>query len=337
MITDRDPEFRDTITALYQEELGRAPDPGGLASWLANCRNGMTGEQLRAALHDAPEAVAYRSRPPVPIAPPLPSLDIQGIDFVQAGRRVVLNGTDQFRAYRQFLDGEDLSPLFQESAELGFVLWRVFLQGSKAQNGVLELRPSEPHYYETLRSFAELLNQHGIVPLATVFVDNQDINAGGAEHFARVAEALRGTRTLLSGGNEWTKNGFLPGVLADPGMVWSRGSNVGDVAPFQPSGSFLEFHPRRDLPAALMDTVASAVYIRTRDPKPLIIDEPPRMGTDGSGPEYADPFVCWKFARHYATECAGAIFHSRAGQQGVVMDGNTRACAAAWSKGMMIE
>jgi hypothetical protein len=32
-ITDRDEEFTQTITFYYRQELGRNPDPGGLANW----------------------------------------------------------------------------------------------------------------------------------------------------------------------------------------------------------------------------------------------------------------------------------------------------------------
>jgi len=269
-------------------------------------------------------------------------IQIRGIDFVDAsGARMVYSGTDQFCAYRQFLDMQDLGPLFQESKELGFNLWRVFLMGSKAQNGILQLSPADVGYYEHLRPFADLLSSHGIMLLATVFVDAQDIAPSALarqSHWAKVAGILRGSATLLSGGNEWQKNGFNPGELFDPAMIWSRGSDLGDAAPYQPYGTFAEFHPRRDLPAALMDTVASPVFIHGTNglTGPLIIDEPPRMGLDGSGPEYATPEMCYKFARHYATECGAAVFHSRPGQQGRVMDPTTRACAEAWQRGMRL-
>ena len=45
MITGRDDEFRATITFFYRQELGRDPDPGGMASHLDFARNGGTGEQ----------------------------------------------------------------------------------------------------------------------------------------------------------------------------------------------------------------------------------------------------------------------------------------------------
>jgi hypothetical protein len=339
MITGRDDEFRGTITALYREELGRDPDPGGMSTFLNLARNGWTGAQIRAAIHDSPEGVAYRARPK---PPPVPHLEVRGQDFVDAtGSRFVFNGVDAFCAFRQFLDGVDLTPFFQESREFGFNLWRVFLMGSKAQNQVLDLNPSDARFFPHLRPFADLLNANGIVLLATVFVDAQDImrdSAARRSHWTQVANSLRGSATLLSGGNEYHKNGFDPGELSDPGMLWSRGSDLGDAAPYRPYGSFAEFHPRRDLPAALMDTVASPVFIHGTNglTGPLLIDEPPKFGTNGSAPPYADPFTAYRFARHYATECGGACFHNFFSQRGQLMDGPTRACADAWSKGMRL-
>lgn len=276
------------------------------------------------------------------LAQPVPHLHIKGIDFVDAaGARQVFNGCDQFCAFRQYLDGSDLSGPFKESRDLGFNLWRVFLMGSKAQNNVLELRPTDAGYWQGLRPFADLLNANGIALLATVFVDAQDIMPKFSDrqiHWPHIATVLRGSTTLLSGGNEWKKNGFNPGELSDPLMPWSRGSDLGDDAPYRPYGSFAEFHPRRDLPASLMDTVASPVFIHGTNvlTGPLIIDEPPKMGTNGSSPEFTTPRMCYTFARNYATMCGGAVFHNWFGQRGLPMDAHTRTCAAAWTRGMRL-
>jgi hypothetical protein len=338
MITNRDPEFIGTITAIYREELGRDPEPAGLQGWLNACRNGMTGEQLRAAIHDSDEAAVYRSRPPTPAPTPIAALRAEGTNLLnEAGERVVMKGVDQFMALRMFMDGVDLTPLIDESHVLGFNMWRVFGQGSKAQNGILQLAPTEPNYYDTLSKFIELLNNKGIYVLFTVFVDNQDIHSDNG-HWLRVADVVRGKGVFLSGGNEWSKNGFDPSTLPDPQVqFWSRGSDVEDKMPFAPVGTFMEFHPRRLWPTVMLDSVASPVEIYKHRPFiPLFIDEPPRMGQDGSGAEYADPTNCWRFARHYATEAAGAVFHSRSGQRGVPMDPLTLVCAQAWQRGMVI-
>lgn len=270
------------------------------------------------------------------------SIRIQGIDFVDAaGHRLVFNGTDQFLAYRQFLDGADLEPAFAESKSFNFNCWRVFLMGSKAQNQVMDLKPSDAGYYEKLLPFAQLLNSRGILLLATVFVDAQDVLPNVAQqqqHWQRMT-AFASTNTLLSLGNEWHKNGFDPGNFsALSGLVCSRGSDLSDAAPFKPYWNFAEFHPRRDMPTSVMDTVASPVFIHGSGglAGPLFIDEPPKFGTNGSSAEFVEPFTAYRFARHYATECGGACFHNFFGQRGQLMDGQTQACASAWSRGMQL-
>jgi hypothetical protein len=329
MITDRDPEFIATITVIYREELGRDPDPGGLATWLSLAQAGWTGDQIRAAIHDSPEAVAYRNRPK-PL--PLPDLSDAGAFW-----RTRLNGTDQFCALRRFLDGQDVLPLIRESLDLRFNVWRIFGQGSIAQNGLLELRPQTTRdYYTSVAALSGFLNQHGIIPLWTIYADNQDVGLG-VDHWVHFTEAVAPYTVLVSGGNEWSKNGFDPQSLPTPPLPWwSRGSDIGDAAPPIPNGAtFSEFHPRRDLPKSLDDAVASATWLRGRGYGKLIADEPPRMGRDGSAPEYADPQVCWQFGRLYATEWAGAVFHSRSGQTSTLMDDVTRACATQWSRGFV--
>jgi hypothetical protein len=356
----RDPEFRATIAAAYHDLLGRDPDPTGLEGWLHYVRVppdglGKTGDELRAAIAETPEAVAYRNQPPT-VAPPSPAEAITalvpgGVWLAPPGwpGRFVVRGTDQFRALRMALDGADLQPLIDESRTLGVNTWRVFGAGSVAQNGLLDLRPrTEPRFYDVLRDLAHRLNDNGIVLLHTCYADNQDVQSG-LDVWQRTGGALAGTASLLSGFNQWSKNiddergrpsNFDPSALTPAPVPWSRGSDVGDVHPYAPTGStFMEFHPRRDYPASLMDAVASPcdLYLVEKYPMiPLLITEPPRMGTDGSGPEYADPTICWRFGRLYSTMLAGAVFHSRSGQTGTVMDAGTRPCAEAFFDGLRL-
>lgn len=282
--------------------------------------------------------------PPIPPPGTLPSLRQQGRDFVDvSGQRIVLAGTDQFLAFRQFLSGMDLTPWFVESRELGFNMWRVFFQGSKAQNGVLQLDPREPGFYEHVRPFANLLNQQGIVLLATIGVDQQDIQSP-PEHWSRMYHELDGTATIISKANEWTKNldGKRPDQFPNPpaSFPWSQGSDQQDARPFQPNGPVVEFHPVRNFITAMRDAVASPTQIldvwgygNVR----LIFDEPGRMGAvDASPAEFADPKHCYEYARLVSTLCAGLVFHNRAGQSGQLMPEGTKACAREFMRGMRL-
>jgi hypothetical protein len=344
-----------SLRTIARDEIGRdvylAPSPtaedAAGAIILLQALQGKTGDEIRAFLHAQPEAVAFRSRPadstPRDNAATGHVVPLHAVGrnlFNDRGERVVLNGYDMFAALRMLLDGRDLRPFLDESRALGFNCWRVFGQGSSTQNGFLDLRPTEPGYYEALARLVALLNENGIYLLFTCYADNQVIKSG-LEQWTRSADVLRGTGTFLSGGNEFSKNGFDPKSLPNPGLTfWSRGSDVGDVAPVTPYGTFVEFHPRRDFPKSLDDTVASQTFIQfdQKCDRPLIIDEPPRMGEDGSGLEYADPAICWQFARHYATGCAGAVFHARPGQKGFLLSERplTLRCAQAWQDGMRI-
>lgn len=276
-----------------------------------------------------------------PIALPLPHLEIRGRDFVDAqGQRIVLNGTDGFLDYRIFLDGGTLQPFLQESRDLGFQMRRVFLQGSKAQNQVMDLRPTEPGYYASLKPFVQAENAHGIIPLLTIGVDNQDVHSP-VEHWARVVAETDGTTRLISFFNEWSKNSstFDPGAIPAPtGVLWSRGSDIGDKAPYRPAGAFLEFHPVRSYATAMRDAVASAIelYEAQGYTAPLLIDEPGRMGTNAHEARFTDPREVERYARLLSTLCAGAVMHNWFGQRGRLMDAHTRACAEAWTRGVQL-
>jgi hypothetical protein len=270
-------------------------------------------------------------------------LAIRGRDFIDAnGQRQVFIGTDEFTAFRQYLDGGEpaIQPLIDESHAFGFNLWRVFFMGSKAQNSILELRPSDPGFYTRVRPFVDFLNRNGIVLLAEVYVDNEDVHAG-YEHWVAMNNLFRGTLTIVSGGNEFAKNGFDPGQLADPGpdVVWSRGSNLSDAAPFMPNARVALFHPRRDLPAMLYDSVASAGFLYDHGINtPLGADEP--IGAADQtipGKRSADPVLWWQLGRAYSTFWAFAVFHNDYGMRGELMSPTVRECARAFVRGMRIQ
>jgi len=345
-----------TIRSLSEEEIGRdvfhdpSPtfDDSAGAQMLLMALEGKTGDELRAWLHNSAEAEAYRNRPPDTGPDPLPGgpcrpLFAEGVTIRnEDGQRVSLCGYDQFTALRMLLDGADLQPFIDESLRYGFTCWRVFGMASSAQNGYYTLNPNETGYYEALEHLVQRLSEVGIYLLFTTYADCQDIGFD-LNVWRQVADVLRPYEhaVFLSGGNEWSKNHWDPSALSDPELQWwSRGSDIGDAAPPYPPGTFAEFHPRRDYPKALDDTIASQTWIQYHDHcnVPLIIDEPPRVGEDGSGPEYTDPFIVWRFARSYSSGCGGAVLHMRPGQKGaLIAPGSLNdQIAQVWQQGMKL-
>src|SRR5262245_15611216 len=160
--------------------------------------------QLRVGIGADPNRPQDLLLPPLERAkPPMPQLVIRGRDFIDmtTNERIVLNGCDQFCALRMFIENKPLDDLLDESVTLGFNVWRVFGQGSKQQNQIMDLQPASlPNYLTAVRDFATLLNKHGIIPLFTIFVDNQDVKSP-VNLFTDVAKALSATTALVSGGN----------------------------------------------------------------------------------------------------------------------------------------
>ena len=283
---------------------------------------------------------------PIPVPTRLPITQIAGVDFLDKnGKRRVLNGVDAFKAYRLFLDGgaAALKPFLEESKKLNFDMWRVFMTGSVAQNGFIGINPKEPGYYEKVRPFADELNAHGILLLACAYVDNQDVKAG-IDHWKRLGDLLGGAYCLLSGGNEFPKNGWNPKELTAPasGVWWSRGSSTSNPDPFEPmpnGATFIEFHPTRSLPTMLYDTAASPTNLlfEKKLNLPLIIDEPIGFAeADVRDKRSGSPKMAWQLARIYSALCAGVVYHNDQSQRGLLMTGNILKCAEAWQEGMRI-
>lgn len=272
------------------------------------------------------------------VAPSTLHLEQRGNDFVDAsGQRIVLPGIDAFLALRQYRDGgEDaLRPLIDESNQLGFRVWRIWSQGSKRQNNVLDLSPQENGYYDSIRPFADFLNQHSIIPLMTAYVDNQDVQSP-VSHWSELGNCLRGSASLLSGFNQWSKNksNFDPWALPPiDGLIWSRGSDVEDTETDPRGAPASELHATRNsFDRALMDATASPPTMRQHGAGMVWMTEGNPFG-DSRG---YSPFEAWALGRAYSILWSLAVFHNRQSQGGQLMNSDTRACAEQWVKGMTL-
>lgn len=288
--------------------------------------------------------------PGLPIPQPL-HLEQRGYDFVDAqGQRIVFPGCDAFMALRQFKDGGSnaLQPFFEQSMRLGFKVWRVWSQGSKAQNQVLDLSPKESGYYETVPAFIDCCNKiGGIIPLITAWVDNQDLGTD-IDHFGRLVSAGSGggRMALWSAFNQWTKNQkrdanghyiFTPWDVPTPsgGVIWSRGSDTDDVQTAPKGAPASELHATRNsFDRALMDATASPPNMRSVSGGGMVWMTEGNPFGDGDG--YTEK-QAWQLGRCYSGgDWALAVFHDRQSQRGLLMHDDTARCGAAWVKGTML-
>lgn len=268
-------------------------------------------------------------------------LEVRGNDFVDAdGNRVSYPGTDQFFALRQWRDGgpDALMPAVAESNRLKMVVWRMWAQGSKAQNTVADLSPREAGYYDSIRPCTDFLNAHGIIPLWTAYIDNQDVQSP-KEHWTLLGERLVGSAAIVSVANQYQKNlkPFSPWDFGSPGagLIWSRGSSVNLDEQTPPRGApASELHPTQiSCDRALMDSTASPINMRQVGGSTLV------MMTEGHPFGDANAYSerqAWQLGRGYSIDWGLAVFHNRQGQRMQLMNDDTARCAAAWVKGMTL-
>ncbi len=272
---------------------------------------------------------------PVPVS--TIHLEQRGNDFVDAaGKRIVFPAVDAFFAFRLYRDGgpDALRPFFEESNRLGFKAWRMWSQASKAQNGVDSLSPKEAGYYDDVRPCTDLINAHGIVPIWTGFVDNQDVKSP-IGHWVELGARLAGAKALMSGFNQWSKNksDFDPWALPSPGagIIWSRGSDVDDTITDPRGAPASELHATRiSFDRALMDATASPPYMRSKGAGMVWMTEGQPFG-DSAGYSEAQARC---LGCGYSILWALAVHHNRQSQRGQLMQDATARTAAAFVAGM---
>lgn len=340
MITDRDEEFRNTITFFYRQELGREPDPNGLESWLGQLRGGMTGAQLQEALRDSAEGVAYRSKPPAPIVAPAAAVErlhVEGLGFVtESSKPWTMAFITGFRDYERFLNGEDIEPLLVETTALGGNGRRVFGAFDFGSPNVQRLYPREHgDYYDRLQEFCNLFAKHGLWVEFVVFADTARSVPGVAAqlvHWAALCDQLREcSNVLLERVNENDQHdNRVDAALPKPvGICSSFGSNGGGNDPPGPFWDYACLHSERRGDFALSTTTVNFSvkgYVGENAAKSFggtqrctVVCEPPGIAdANVGGRRTADPRVCYQMGVGCATWGAGGTAHSECGVMSVL-------------------
>jgi hypothetical protein len=224
-----------TIRIIGLEEIGRdvflSPSPtvddAAGAIMLQMALEGASAEDLRAWLHDQPEAIAWRTRPPDPIPippdpiPPLPEpgeesgpLEIDRPTWRdQNGDCWVWRGFTDFLLFYRYLTGVNIAPFLEERLALGANLLRVFSMVGWAECQPPFYPQNFDDYYGRLREFADILADAGLRLELTVFADATIVMPDAQarrDHLANCISALQGTwNTVVEVANEPWQN--LPG------------------------------------------------------------------------------------------------------------------------------
>jgi hypothetical protein len=154
-----------------------------------------------------------------------------------------------FRLYERFLRGEDITPILQETKDVGANGVRVFGAFDFGSPDVQRLYPSEhPDYYDRLGPFFALLASFGLYAQFTVFADTQrTVPSLGyqRDHWGFVCAALQGVpNVLLERVNEADahENRVDADVRKPDGICASFGSNGAGNNPPAPFWDYADLH-----------------------------------------------------------------------------------------------
>lgn len=244
-----------------------------------------------------------------------------------------------FSLFQRELDGEDIRPILQQRADLGFNTLRVWIlnqtvvgfRNATADTGI---HPNQrPDFYQRLTAFVQTCGRYGLAVEVTAFTSTQTLMPdphAQREHWARTVEALRDQpNVLLELVNEADQhdNALTVDVPEPFGLIASRGSNGADSPPPLPPWGYSLFHTN-DLDEFQRKVGHNAMEWADVTGHPCISNENTRYPDRDSSPEHA-----YDAAMGAALLCAGSCYHSQAGKYSRLFDGVELECARAWVAG----
>lgn len=253
--------YADDCLTIYQQELGRLPDPGGLV----NCediilRAKLAGapvpqEVFRAFVREQPE---WKARQDALKQVELPRLVPNGQFFMlETGQRWTVIESSDFALYDKWLNGIDIEPVLTQRAALGFNSVRIFGlgRGLAFPGYTIDLRPDKhgDRYFTKLRPFFQALARHHLYGSFVAFIGQIEIPTIGGQlaHWDRLNAYLRDIPNVLVSAMNEDNVHPLPSLLQLPkpvGVLASHGSNGGTkdglngAPPPTPYWDWIELH-----------------------------------------------------------------------------------------------
>jgi hypothetical protein len=276
---------------------------------------------------------------PMPVEPPEPGstekLKINGQFFMkESGERFTAKETTQFRLYKRFLEGEDISPIVAQVQSYGFNMVRVL----GTCDYMFHLYPQEysDRYYTSLGPFASYLSSFGIYLEFVVFADATRVMPNGNEqvnHWNRVVSSFQGVPNviveLLMRMTHIDTNIF-PRIL---GVILSHGSNGSQAHPVEPFWDYVTFHTN----GAFEEQRKIGHNAWEIWGGPTLTNETSRYWEVGMWVGSSldrQKTLAYDSAAGAALLCAGACYHTVNGKQSVLWTSNEGEVGKMWTSGM---
>ena len=266
----------------------------------------------------------------------LPRLVPTGQFFVlDNGQPFTVIECSDFRLYELFLRGQDITPVLEQRASIGFNMVRVFGMGviTFSDGSTMNLQPQAwPGYYTQLSGFFSLLAEFGLYGEFTAFAAaraTMPLVGDQFAHWARLCTALQPISNLLL---ELVNEADAPSnylatlqQLPQPdGIVASHGSNGSDEWPVSPYWRYISTHPNSD--RFPRETGHIAVDIGSN--RPCTANE-----TKRAPDSFNSLTEAYDAAASGSLLCAGSCFHSVSGRISALWSGLELEMAQEWVRG----
>lgn len=239
-----------------------------------------------------------------------------------------------FNLYARFLAGEDIEPILQQRADVGFNLLRVWTAYDLDCCGIGRLFPSEhPDFYSKIPAFLDACARHGLYVELTAFTGPYpmfpDDNAKVAHWDSLIAAVQDSTNVLLELVNEADQpaNQTIPLDRLQrppPPTLASHGSNGSQVWPVQPYWDYATAHFND-----------ASEWPRKVGHNSWEIWSGPTLANENTrAPDhFTSPQQAFDAAAGAALLAAGSDFHSVRGKSSELWDGLELELAQAWVDG----
>ncbi len=248
----------------------------------------------------------------------------------------IVEATD-FRLLARYLNGEDIVPVLQDRAGLGFNTVRVACMCRQ----MFSLDPTLTGYWDGLVLFTRLLLAHGLRPEFVLFMDATWVMPDPANQigfFQRVSDSLRDLAPYvlleLVNENDQRVNQIDAVRFPQPyGYLASHGSNGSQAVPVRPPWRYETFHTN-DAPEWWRKVGHNAMELSEGGPGFSGTHVPVLANENTRAPDrFSSATQAFDAAAAAALLCAGSCFHSVSGKDSVIFTDPEKILAAAWVAG----
>ncbi len=249
----------------------------------------------------------------------------------------IVEATD-FRLLARYLAGEDIAPVLQDRAGLGFNTVRVACMCRQ----MFDLNPAIIADYEAhLSIFARVLLAHGLRPEFVLFMDATLVMPRPADQiafFERVLDSLRDLAPYLLlelvNENDQVVNRIDAARFPQPyGFLASHGSHGSQAVPVRPPWVYETFHTN-DASEWWRKVGHNAMELSEGGPGFAGTHVPVLSNENTRAPDrFNNEAQAFDAAAAAALLCAGSCFHSVSGKDSVIMTEPEQVLARAWVLG----